>query len=89
MQAIGCPLPAPVHHRLRLLAFPSGAVEQTAAVFAALAAASGPLDARSLAARFKRTRTTEKKAAEVFASLARLGYVSSDDGKAFVLRRVA
>ncbi|WP_249779886.1 type IIL restriction-modification enzyme MmeI [Bradyrhizobium sediminis] len=69
--------------------FPSGAVEQTAAVFAALAAASGTLDAKGLAAQFKRTKTTEKKVGEVLASLARLGYVTSEDGKTFALRRVA
>jgi hypothetical protein len=69
--------------------FPAGAVEQTAAVFSALAAASEPLDARGLAALFKRTKTTEKKVGEVLASLARLGYVTSEDGKRFSLRRVA
>jgi hypothetical protein len=69
--------------------FPSGAVEQTAAVFAALAAARGPLDAKGLAAQFKRTKTTEKRVADVLASLARLGYVTSEDGKTFALRRVA
>lgn len=69
--------------------FPSGAVEQTAAVFAALAAASAPLDAKGLAEQFKRTKTTEKKVGEILASLARLGYVTSDDGKTFALRRVA
>jgi hypothetical protein len=69
--------------------FPSGAVEQTAAVFAALATADGPLDAKGLAAQFKRTRTTEKRVGEVLASLARLGYVTSDDGRTFALRRAA
>lgn len=69
--------------------FPSGAVEQTAAVFAALAAARNPLDAKGLAAHFKRTKTTEKKVSEVLASLARLGYVTSEDGQTFALRRVA
>ncbi len=69
--------------------FPAGAVEQTAAVFAALAAASVPLDAKGLAMQFKRTKTTEKKVGEVLASLARLGYVTTDDGKSFTLRRVA
>jgi len=69
--------------------FPSGAVEQTAAIFSALAAASQPLDAKGLAAQFKRTKTTEKKVGEVLASLARLGYVTSADGKTFALRRVA
>lgn len=69
--------------------FPSGAVEQTAAVFAALATAGQPLDAMSLAAQFKRTKTTEKKVGDVLASLARLGYVTSEDGQTFALRRVA
>jgi restriction-modification enzyme MmeI-like protein len=68
--------------------FPSGAVEQTAAVFAALATASEPLDAKGLAAQFKRTKTTERKVGEVLASLARLGYVTSEDGKTFAMRRV-
>jgi hypothetical protein len=69
--------------------FPNGAVEQTAAIFAALAGANEPLDAKGLAAQFKRTKTTEKKVGEVLASLARLGYVTSEDGKTFALRRVA
>jgi hypothetical protein len=69
--------------------FPSGAVEQTAAVFAALSTASGPLDAKGLAAQFRRSKTAERKIGEVLASLARLGYVFSRDGKAFLLRRVA
>jgi hypothetical protein len=69
--------------------FPTGAVEQTAAIFAALAAASEPLDAKGFAAQFKRTKMTEKKVGEVLASLARLGYVTSEDGKRFALRRVA
>jgi hypothetical protein len=69
--------------------FPSGAVEQTAAVFAALVGASGPIDAKGLAAQFKRTKTTERKVGEVLASLARLGYVTSEDGKTFALRRAA
>jgi hypothetical protein len=69
--------------------FPTGAVEQTAAVFAALAAAREPLDAKGLAAQFKRTKTTEKRVGEVLASLTRLGYVTSEDGKTFAMRRVA
>jgi hypothetical protein len=69
--------------------FPSGAVEQTAAVFATLSEAEGPIDAKGLAAQFRRTKSTEKKVGEVLASLARLGYVASADGKTFMLRRVA
>jgi hypothetical protein len=68
---------------------PLCAVEQTAAVFVALVVATGPLDASGLAAQFRRTRTTEKKVAEVLASLAWLGYVTSEDGQTFVTRRVA
>jgi DNA-binding IclR family transcriptional regulator len=67
----------------------SGAVEQTAGVFAALAATSEPLDARGLAALFKPTKSTEKKVSDVLASLARLGYVTTEDGKTFILRRAA
>jgi hypothetical protein len=58
-------------------------------VFAALAAVSGPLDAKGLAAQFKPTKTTERKVSQVLASLARLGYVTSEDGKTFAMRRVA
>ncbi|MCA1530706.1 hypothetical protein I6F46_37355, partial [Bradyrhizobium yuanmingense] len=68
--------------------FPAGAVEQTAAVFAALTAATGPLDVKSLAGQFKRTKTTEKRVSDVLASLIRLGYVVAlDDTKRFALRR--
>ncbi|WP_458760354.1 class I SAM-dependent DNA methyltransferase [Afipia sp. TerB] len=68
--------------------FPTNAVEQTAAVFAALAAASAPMDVASIAAQFRKTKTTERKIAEVLASLARLGHVSTD-GATYTLRRVA
>ncbi|MCK1409534.1 hypothetical protein [Bradyrhizobium sp. 76] len=54
-----------------------------------LAAANQALDAKGLAAQFKRTKTTDKKVADVLDSLARLGYVSSADGKTFALLRVA
>lgn len=73
----------------QLVSFPKGAVEQTAAVFAALASASMPLDAKAIAGQFKSTKTIEKKIGEVLASLARLGHITSVDGKTFALRRVA
>lgn len=69
--------------------FPSGAVEQTAAVFAALAAAADSLDAAAVAKQFRKAKNTEKKIGEILSSLARLGYVTSSDGKTFVFRRVA
>jgi hypothetical protein len=68
--------------------FPTSAVEQTAAVFAALASASAPLDVATLTAQFRKTKTTERKIADVLAALARLGHVTTD-GKNFALRRVA
>jgi hypothetical protein len=69
-------------------AFPTSAVEQTAAVFAALASASAPLDVAALAARFRKARNTERKIADVLAALTRLGHVTTD-GNRFALRRVA
>lgn len=69
--------------------FPSGAVEQTAAVFAALAQASAPLDAAAIAAQFRKTKNSEAKIARLLASLARLGHVASSDGKSFALRQIA
>lgn len=69
-------------------AFPTSAVEQTAAVFAALAAASAPLDVATLAARFRKTKNTERNIFDVLAALARLGHVTTD-GEKFALRRVA
>lgn len=78
-------LPATEHKN----AFPSGAVEQTAAVFAVLASAAGPIDAAAIAGQFRKTRTTERKVGEVLASLARLGHVMSTDGLTFALRKIA
>jgi hypothetical protein len=69
--------------------FPAGAVEQTAAVFAALASSKISLDEKDISAKFRKTKNTDKKIYDVLASLARLGHVTTDDGKTFALRRVA
>jgi hypothetical protein len=69
--------------------FPTDAVAQTAAVFGALASARGPLEASSIAAQFRKTRKLEETIFNVLESLARLGYVSSKDGKTFEVRRLA
>jgi hypothetical protein len=69
--------------------FPTDAVAQTAAVFAALASASAPTDAPTVAARYRRTRNLERTVSSVLASLARLGYVATKDGKTFEIRRTA
>ena len=69
--------------------FPSGAVEQTAAVFAALTSSRIPLDERSIATQFRKTRNTDKKIGDVLSALARLGHVTTNDGKMFAVGRVA
>jgi hypothetical protein len=69
-------------------AFPKSGVEQTAAVFAALAAASGPLGVQDIVSQFKATKATHRQVEAVLASLARLGHVTTD-GTKFALRRVA
>ena len=70
--------------------FPAGDVAQTAAVMAALASASRPLDAAALAAGFKQGRRVAPKIAAVLAALARMGFAASaDGGRTFSLRRAA
>ena len=59
------------------------AVGQTAAVFAALAAATEPMAAAEIAAAFRKTKNMDKTIAGVLASLARLGHVTTRDGKTF------
>jgi hypothetical protein len=71
-------------------AFPFGAVEQTAAVMAALAAASAPLSAGELAQTFKQGRKVEARISATLASLARTGFIAvADGGKKFAIRRAA
>lgn len=69
--------------------FPADAVEQTAAVFAALAATSGPADVAKIAEHFRKSKNLEKQIGAVLASLARLGHIATKDGKHFEIRRVA
>ncbi len=69
--------------------FPTGEVERTAAVMAALAGAAGPADAASIAAGFRQGRRAERHIQATLASLARMGFASSPDGRRFMIRRVA
>ncbi len=70
--------------------FPSDAVERTAAVFAALAASTAPLDAATVASGFRQGRRVEKQIAAVLTSLARLGHVAvANGGEKFEIRRAA
>jgi hypothetical protein len=70
--------------------FPTDEMAQTAAVMAALANATAPLDAAALAARFRQGRRVEPKIASVLGALLRMGFASgSDGGRSFSLRRAA
>ncbi len=69
--------------------FPTGDLERTAAVFAALMQADAPLDAAGLTRSFRQGAKVEAAITRVLASLARLGHAHSPDGRTFALRRVA
>jgi hypothetical protein len=73
----------------RKTSFPTDAVAQTAAVFAALASATAPLDAAAIAAGYRKTKNLEATIAGVLNSLARLGHVASRAGGRFEIRRAA
>ena len=73
----------------RKASFPTDAVSQTAAVFAALAAASGAVTVKDIAAGFRGSKNLEKYIGDVLDSLTRLGHVTSRDGKIYAIRRVA
>jgi hypothetical protein len=81
---LGLPVPG-----ARKPSFPSDSVAQTAAVFAVLASIRGPTDAAAIASHFRRTKNSEQNISDVLESLARLGYVTSKDGRMFEIRRVA
>ena len=69
--------------------FPTDAVAQTAAVFAALALPAARPPPPPSRADSEETKNLEKTIAGVLASLARLGHVATKDGKTFEIRRVA
>ena len=71
-------------------AYPADEVAQTAVVMAALAQASGPLDAAGIALTFKQGRRIAPKIAPVLASLTRMGVIGTNDGgQTFSLKRAA
>jgi hypothetical protein len=70
--------------------FPADDMAQTAAVMAALASAAAPLDAASLAMRFRQGRRVAPKVASVLGALQRMGFIgTADAGHTFSLRRAA
>jgi hypothetical protein len=68
-------------------AFPAGDLERTAAVFAALTAAEKPLDAKSIASKFRQGGKIEPSVARILAAFARMGQFHTGDGARFTPRR--
>jgi hypothetical protein len=68
-------------------AFPASDLERTAAVFAALTEASEPLDAQSIAAKFRQGRKIEPSVARILTAFARIGQFHTGDGARFMPRR--
>ncbi|MCA3574385.1 MAG: class I SAM-dependent DNA methyltransferase [Aestuariivirga sp.] len=82
--------PAPAALPRAKSAFPSGAVEQTGAVMAALAASSAPLSAADIAVTFRQGRKVEPQVRATLAAMARMGFIAVHDaGTRFALRRAA
>ena len=67
--------------------FPASDLERTAAVFAALTEANTPLDAQSIAAKFRQGRKIEPSVARILAAFARMGQFHTGDGARFTPRR--
>jgi len=73
--------------KARKPAFPASDLERTAAVFAALTEAARPLDAQSIAAKFRQGRKIEASVARILAAFARMGQFHTGDGARFTPRR--
>ncbi len=70
--------------------FPRDPVEQSAAIAAALAEASGPVTAVAIAARWKKDKRTERRIENILAAFVRTGAASTPDGgQTFHARRAA
>lgn len=68
--------------------FPSDEVAQTAAIMALLGESSGPLDASSIAVRFKQGKRIEPKVSATLAAISRMGFiVAVRGGSGFSLSR--
>jgi hypothetical protein len=69
--------------------FPAADVERMAAVYAALANARAPQDARAIAATFRQGARMERAIDRILKASARVGQFHTADGKTFSLRRRA
>ncbi len=68
--------------------FPTEDVAQTAVVMAALAESIAPINAATIAARFRQGRRIEPAVKATLAAIARMGFIiAADKGSAFALRR--
>ncbi|WP_338720337.1 DNA methyltransferase [Devosia sp. XK-2] len=71
-------------------AFPTDERRRTAAIFAILASATGPVSPADIAARFRKGKSVEKEIALTLHAFVRFGDLASlDGGKTFQLRQVA
>ncbi|MGH6796714.1 MAG: class I SAM-dependent DNA methyltransferase, partial [Methylocella sp.] len=73
--------------KARKPAFPASDLERAAAVFAALAEAARPLDAQSIATKFRQGRKIEPSVASILKAFARVGQFHTGDGARFTPRR--
>jgi hypothetical protein len=72
------------------ISFPSSPIDQASAVAAALLSATGPIDASTLAVRFKQGQRVKPKIASILEALVRTGAASTaDGGRSFSIRRAA
>ena len=71
-------------------AFPTDERRRTAAIFAILASAPGPVSAADIAARFRKGKSVEKEIALTLRAFVRFGDLATPDGgKTFQFRQVA
>ncbi|MGX1740250.1 class I SAM-dependent DNA methyltransferase [Bosea sp. NPDC055353] len=82
-------LPMPVTAAASKPAFPADAVGRVAAVLAALAGISAPIDAATIATRFRQGLRVERAIRDILISLARVGEISTLDGGHSFARRLS
>lgn len=82
-------LPMPIAAAAGKPAFPGEPVERVAAVLAALAGPSTPIDAAAIATRFRQGRKVERAIRDILISLARVGEISTMDGGHRFARRLS
>lgn len=72
------------------ISFPTGAVDQTAAIMSVLALTNASLTSTEIAQTFKQGKKAQPRVEETLRSLLRTGFIASTDGgRKFTLRRVA